>query len=395
VAKKKESKVTLKICDRCGQENEPNAEECRDCKNKRFAPEWILAKRPITSRTSVEVTLSNPDLGDVTKRITRSKWWPASQGRPGGSSSFHITKPEHWIAIIGLINDLYPIVGWKGEDEQLAVIKQNIVEKGDVDESILELSKQHPDLLRKIIKALSSDQLAKQDIENIVITLGESAEAITEGSASFREAFLSVLKKLPKEGKKALEELESLLHSWSLQQITTVAQAIRSRLVTIDLFKNQIQNEQTFEITGNDSIHRILERAMWMIDERYWLLQSNASLREFIGKEMSKKDKKKYGKKRPDFVCGSVDNSLIIVELKRPSKTLKVDDLNQLEDYLAIIDTYATKYSDIRAYLVGTKLNDELRRHLRFRRNMRVMTYTDLIDDTEKRYQEYLKSVNT
>ena len=132
-----------------------------------------------------------------------------------------------------------------------------------------------------------------------------------------------------------------------------------------------------------------------MIDERYWLLKSNATLRNFIGDEMSKRDEKEYGKKRPDFVCGSIDNRLIIVELKRPSKMLIVDDLNQLETYLTIVDSYSTTYGEVQAFLVGNKLSDDLRRHLKYRRQIRVISYSDLIDRTEKRYQEYLRFVES
>ena len=100
-----------RICENCGYENTFDAIECKNCGSKRFAPEWVIAKRPITSRTSVDVTLSNPVYGDVTKRITLSKWWPGK----GNSRAFHINKPEHWIAISNYVNnELYSIVGWKG-----------------------------------------------------------------------------------------------------------------------------------------------------------------------------------------------------------------------------------------------------------------------------------------
>ena len=127
---------------------------------------------------------------------------------------------------------------------------------------------------------------------------------------------------------------------------------------------------------GDNSIHRILERAMWMIDERYWLLHSNGTLRKFIGDEMSKRDRKKYGKKRPDFVCGSVSNKLILLELKRPSHSLNVADLNQLELYSVIAEDYKN-FSSYEAYLVGKKKDKELDRYLKRRSGFKVLFYSD------------------
>ena len=66
-----------------------------------------------------------------------------------------------------------------------------------------------------------------------------------------------------------MEDLDLLLKGWSLQTITNVAQQVKSRLETIELFEKQIQDKRTFELKGDNSIHRILERAMWIVDERY------------------------------------------------------------------------------------------------------------------------------
>ena len=60
---------------------------------------------------------------------------------------------------------------------------------------------------------------------------------------------------------------------------------------------------------------------------------------------------------RPDFVCGSVDNRLIIMELKRPSHKLVVDDLQQLETYLMVADDYSEKFTSFEAYLVGKRVD--------------------------------------
>lgn len=137
---------------------------------------------------------------------------------------------------------------------------------------------------------------------------------------------------------------------------------MRSRIETIELFEKQVNDDRTYEIIGDNSIHRILEWAMWLVDERYWLLHSNRTLLNSIAKEMQKRDKKRYGKKRPDFVCGSYGQKLIILELKRPSHTLEVEDLNQLEQYMIVAENYTT-FRSYEAYLVSRRIDEDLKKN--------------------------------
>jgi hypothetical protein len=82
----------------------------------------------------------------------------------------------------------------------------------------------------------------------------------------------------------------------------------------------------------------------------------------------------------------------VLIELKRPSHTLEIEDLNQLETYLTIASEYSTEFKSSEAYLIGQSISPDLERRKKFRSsNFHVMTFTDLISDAEKRYKDYLK----
>ena len=102
--------------------------------------------------------------------------------------------------------------------------------------------------------------------------------------------------------------------------------------------------------------------------------------------------KRNMGKKRPDFVCGTVGNKLILLELKRPSHSLNVDDLNQLELYTVIAEDYKN-CSAYEAYIVGAKKDKELDRYLKRRAGFKVLFYSDIIEGTKQRYHEFLKTI--
>jgi hypothetical protein len=210
--------------------------------------------------------------------------------------------------------------------------------------------------------------------------------------AGFIESYRRVVESLPKQQKRAVEELGNLLQTWSLLQITHVASEVRQRLTTLELFRERILDERTYEIAGEDSIHRILERAMWLVDEHYWLLAGNRTLRRQIGDAMSTEDRKRWGKRRPDFVCCTTpEGRLLIIEIKRPSHVLSVEDLQQVEDYLVLAKKYF-KYRSYEAMLVGSSHASAVEDRLAFRTGITARTYGELVDDTEKRYREYLKA---
>lgn len=394
MAKKKRQKKTRsqprkKICSNCGHENTIRASECSECGKSRFEPDWVVAKRPLNRQFSVQITKSNPDYGKSEKRITLSKWWP------DGRAAFHLPKATQWQEVVRIIDsDLGPMLGWNKAKQLISEVRDRQRTDRAQKRNLKSLISEQPDFLKSVVEAIDAKKLGKADFNQLVETLGEISDVVTNANAGFREAFLSVVRKLPKQKQRALEDLNLLLQGWSLHVITNVAQQVRGRIETIQLFENQINNDRTYEIIGDNSIHRILEKAMWLVDERYWLLFSNKTLLKSIGNEMQKRDKKRYGKKRPDFVCGTVGNKLIILELKRPSHTLKVEDLNQLETYILVAESYFN-FTSYEAYLVGSKIDSDLSKTMKHRsRSFKVLTYSDLIDQTKQRYNDYLKEID-
>ncbi len=387
---KSELKKKGKLCKKCLNKCSVRAKSCSSCGSEKFEPDWILVKERINRSIGVQITKPNPEYSKE-NRITLSKWWP---GAKNGGQTFHIARPGDWEQIEYIINDKFlPLLGWKSKKQLVEQIAHDD-KQGENSDGYMALAKSHPDFLKKLVAAIDPKDFSENEFNSMVDVFGEISDAMTKANRGFREAFLNVVKKLPKQKTRALEDLNLLLENWGLQVVTNVAQQVQNRIETLELFEDRVLDDKTHEIIGVNSIHRILERSMWMIDEKYWLLQSNKTLLTYIGKELSKKDKKKYGKKRPDFVCGTIGKKLIIVELKRPSHPLNVEDLNQLEDYSVIIDKYKGARYSVECFLVGSKKDSELDSYLKRRKGVSVLTYDDIISNTRTRYQEYLKSLH-
>jgi len=376
------------VCDNCGSVNPKKATECAECGGKRFAPEWVQQLRRINRSFAVQVADPHPSAGSTDPRLTLYKWWP------GGRATFNINSADQWAAVKQIVDtELAPFLDWKTAEE---VAEDAAKLKETNDETKSEISgraKADPRFVTQVLKDLNLDKVSEEDLPKLGESIGDLAEILLGVSEAQRSAIQGLIKKLPKQGEKAIRQLSDLMEELTAGQIAAVAGEVQRRVSLLNTFKERALDDRTYEIRGDGSIHRLLERAMWIVDERYWLMHSNQQLRTIVAKQLAKEDEK-YKLNRPDFVCGTVDRKLIIIEIKRPSHTLDVEDLNQLERYVLLCQKYDDELRGYEAILVGQKASNDLKGTLKLRGSgQKVRTYTQLINDTERRYGDYLKAL--
>jgi ribosomal protein L40E len=376
-----------KICDRCGAENKPTSKECTACGSDRFAPDWVRQLRRINRSFAVQVTDPHPSADSKEPRLTLYKWWP------GNRATFNINTSDHWSQVKRIVEvDLAEHLGWKTADEIKASAAAEDAKDKETEGQIQGLVRNDPKFIAQVLKELKLDTVSEEDLPKLGEAIGDLAEILMGVDEAQRAAIRKLVKQLPKQGEKAIRELSSLMEELTAGQIAAVAGEVKRRMGLLDTFKERVLDDRTYEITGGGSIHRLLEQAMWIVDERYWLMHSNRQLRTMVTRQLAKEDDK-YKEKRPDFVCGTVDRKLIVIEIKRPSHKLDVADLNQLEHYVLLCQKYNDDLSSYEALLVGQKATGDLRRTLKMRRSFQLRTYTQLIDDTERRYADYLEAL--
>jgi hypothetical protein len=335
----------------------------------------------VNRAVAVQVTDPHPLSQSKEPVITLYKWWP------GNSAKFNIPTPAQWETIRNIIDTEFgPLLKWTTGATAAKKLKSAV---GDGD--LTKLSRQHPERFAKLIETLTVhlDGAPSEEDADLFAAIADLVSQFDKASIARVTHILNTLK----EGDTAtVTDIDEAFTDWSAVQVAAVLRETRRRLATIELLRESISDEKTFEIRGDNSIHSILERDLWLLDESYWMIQSNQTLKTFIGDKLSEKDAKKYGKKRPDFACGAIGNKLILVELKRPSHSLTKEDLNQIEEYLAISEKYSQSFRYFDTYLLGSEISDEVRTYLKYRRGVTVQSYWEILDNTEKRYKIFLKS---
>ncbi len=385
VAKKRRAK----ICDRCGAENKPSAKECGQCGGQRFAPPWVRQLGRINRSFVVQATDPHPSAHSDQPRLTLYKWWP------GGRATFNINNAEQWSQVKRIVEvDLAPHLGWKTAEEIDAAAAAEAAKDEKAEAQITGLVRSDPKFIARVLRELKLDSVSEEDLPKLGEAIGDLVDILMGVDEAQRAAIRKLVKQLPKQGEKAIRALSALMEELTAGQIAAVAGEVKRRVGLLETFKERVLDDRTYEITGDGSIHRLLEQAMWIVDERYWLMHSNRQLRMIVTRQLAKEDDK-HKEKRPDFVCGTVDRKLIVIEIKRPSHTLDVADLNQLEHYVLLCQKYDDDLGSYEALLVGQKATDDLRRTLTMRKGFQFRSYTQLIDDTERRYSDYLAALET
>jgi ribosomal protein L40E len=372
-----------RICKKCGAFNKPDAKICATCGSARLAPTWVLARREVTKQFEVQITKSSERFGEPRPRITLSKWWPGSTGR---SPSLHISTPEQWTRVREIVElDFGPRLGWHVLAGRGALPTAPLGK-----DELRELVHQNPELAREVLGDSADGARETWSPEAVALVERISREEAKLGRP-FLDAYRALIERLPAEGGEALSKLEHLLESWSLQQITQLVSQIRQRLETIDLFERLVLDDKTYELKGDRSIHRVLESALWLVDERYWLMTSNRTLRTLIGRAIQKERRREMAL-RPDFACTQLGPQGVIIEIKRPKHRLMLADLNQAERYLVLAEEH-TREMSWSATLIGQGVSADVQRTAKYRTAVVIRTFADLLADARNRYEDYLRIV--
>ena len=379
------------ICDRCGNEYVfALLGKCPFCKSSRIRPKFVKEKEKVLDNWRFYVSLVESKNDPTKFNIDIARLKPISD-EEWGYHSIRLRSPEELLAVNTLTNKFAKKAGWKNLEEHIIDITEKTKEGVQIDSELAKLIQQHPRIVPEILKKIDWESIDEGSLEYLNNLIKILQSTIFGAEDRVKTSFLTLMSKLTNENRKGFDELSDLLESWNLLQITAVSHILLNRLNTLDMMGKLIFDDKAYELKGDKSIHRILENNMWMIDETYWLAQSNETIRKFIGDEVVKKTKD--ANKRPDFVCSQFNDTIIIVEIKRPSKTVDKKDLDQIESYDYIINKYKGKRFKLKLIIVGNKFSNEAKYLLNRRKNINRMSYSDLIEESKKKYQQYLKEI--
>lgn len=264
--------------------------------------------------------------------------------------------------------------------------KKNIKTKTgvDIDEWVDELPKHDKSLAKKLVKAI---------VLNDGIETAKAAELTSFVKDSFQFTAFKELASELDENNISNAELLNLLNEWKVIEAREMYKLAEVRIQTIKKFQENIDNDAK-EVPV---MHNFFVQFPWLLDPRIMNFKDEVRYSTLL-REKFKEASLPEVDRRLDFLCHNFVGQLFIIELKRPSKILSSNELEQAMEYVDFIQKHLgnENINKVSCYLIGKKLSDSSivqRKADSYRSSgdVIVRTYDELLSAAMKYHSEFIE----
>lgn len=203
-----------------------------------------------------------------------------------------------------------------------------------------------------------------------------------------RDEYWQVLKSIDDAKHGDVEKLAEALAEFGMVEIAIMVQHTMNRLRFLDSLEELVRNPDTHEIT----VHKALEKNLWIFGDEYTLLTSNKTLARTIDEYLGQKFTGERANKRPDLLLADISRDRqLLIEFKRPSELLTRDHKNQAEKYRDDLQSRFSKEIDI--LILGDKRKANLSADHEGGR-VKLLSYVESISAARVRLEWLIKELS-
>lgn len=185
-----------------------------------------------------------------------------------------------------------------------------------------------------------------------------------------------------------IEKFADALSDFGFLEMSIVTNQAINRLRFLDELDILTKNEKTLE----DTIHKALEKNLWVLGSEYSLIFSNQTLAVAIKEYLNKKFIGKRANKRPDLFLGTnILRQYLLIEFKRPSFTIGRDAESQALKYRDDLNSVIHNKA-IEILVIGGKVEAKISSHNE-RSDVRFLTYTEIISNARSQLNWLLEEL--
>lgn len=242
-------------------------------------------------------------------------------------------------------------------------------------------------LADKVITAITKDERIDDDRrKELAIFMKDSFE---------QQVFQEMIATLPENPEDA--RLIEIFEEWGFIEAKEILRIVRGRIKTIEQFVKYVKDDALEKPT----IHNFFKDWPWILDPTWTRWNDEVYFSQLL-RENFPDEELDEPNRRIDFVCIGVGDTVHIVELKRPSRKINADDLEQLLRYVAFVrrrlgNVQDRSYRDAAGYIIGgDEADDDIyaEKKLAFReRRMYIKRYADLIVVAQKLHEDFRKKL--
>ena len=204
-------------------------------------------------------------------------------------------------------------------------------------------------------------------------------------------ALKELLNAIVKAESQDIERLSEMIAEWGVREVSGITEIVTQQIQIISRLSDLVNDPKTIE----KKIHKIFETNIWLLSEKYKLWSSNRQLKKILDKNLDEKYRDNQHL-RPDIICRTSDNKVVIIEFKRPSETIKVEHLIQAIKYRTIIKSSMPNMKNTTIYLIGKKYASEItdNKEEQSKAGNFVYSFSEILNNAENRFENILKILN-
>ena len=206
-------------------------------------------------------------------------------------------------------------------------------------------------------------------------------------SNTLKELLESILQSNDKD----IEKLSDMITEWGVREVSNITDIVTQQIKIIKKLSKLIDDSKTLE----KDIHKIFEHNIWLLSENYKLWASNNQLKKILDNNIDERYKNKENL-RPDIICRTNDNKVVIIEFKRPNEKITLEHLAQVMRYKTIIKKSMPNLKDVTTYLIGKEYEQEIIDNKEDQSQAKnfVYSFSEVLAQAEKRFKTILDIID-
>lgn len=229
--------------------------------------------------------------------------------------------------------------------------------------------------IKKVLDRLFGEPPEK--VEPFVFVLLEAIE---------RSEYGAVLNHLAEVSTKDVVAIAAALDEFGLTEMAYLVEQALARQTFLDGLERLARESTTLE----SSMHKAIERNLWILGPRYSLFSSNQTLQRQIEESLGKKYAGYRGNTRPDLLLNEdLHGECFLIEFKRPSHSINHNDYLQATTYRYELQKHLNK--PIEVLIIGGRRSVEFPTTNR-EPNVNVTSFDDVIATARRHLQWQLRA---
>ncbi|MDQ7982670.1 MAG: ATP-binding protein [Spiroplasma sp.] len=188
-----------------------------------------------------------------------------------------------------------------------------------------------------------------------------------------------------------LENMTKIANDWEYIEAKELAKVAVGRIEAIKKFEKFVKNEAS----ETKVIQPFLETFPWLLDPRITSFQREVRFSTIL-KQKFPDENLDEPNRRIDFLCNSIDKTLMIIELKRPNIKITRKELDQVIDYVTfVLEKYPNKYEKVEAFLVTNNVKMDRKEQyvydsLKKDGKLVIKTYDEMIQQVYEYHKKFI-----